>query len=267
MFATFIRATIVTSMAENISRPGILLLASRILDDSGALTGLDFARWGEETCVPSVQATGGVSRTLRYESVRFMRQQRSAGRGSSIADDLQLENVGSPYEFMDVYSMPDINARNGEAFKELPIIGDPEITAAIDASKLLERLLMQTEFELKFCAAVESNTASSAAPTPFLITVALHAGQELPSSLAAAGKVVGRYQVQDGAILSALERSQLPVSSPREIVLLACNSMRNYSASGLDKAEGSSEVGIWGLRKEFTGDERLPAAWRPGVRI
>ena len=252
-------------MAEPSSQPGVLLLASRILDDSAALTGVDFARWGEEACVPSVQAAGGVSHTLRYESVRFMQQHRSTGRGASATEDPQLENVGVPYDFLDIYFMPDLDVRNSEAFRQLPVIGDPEITAAVDASKLLERLLMQTEFELRFCAAVESNTSSVAAPAPFLITVALHAGKRLPDSLSKAGKVIGRYKVQEDAIFSALERSQLPSPSPDEVVLLACNSLRNYSAPAA--SEPSPQVGIWGLKKQFTGDETQPAAWRPGVRI
>lgn len=254
-------------MAQSGPHPGILLLASRILDDSAALTGLDIARWGEETCIPSVQATGGITHTLRYESVRFMKQHRSTGRGATSAvEDPQLENARSPYDFLDVYFMPDIDAKDSEAFRQLPIIGDPEITADVDASKLLERLLMQTEFEINFCAALESEK-TSAAPAPFLITVALRRGQALPEGLSAAGKVMGRYRVQDGAIFSALERSPLPAASPNEIVLLACNSLKNVSVPEQSGAEHSPQIGILGLRKQFTGAETQPAAWRPGVRI
>lgn len=259
--------TTALDMAQSGPHPGVLLLASRILDDSAALTGLDFARWGEQTCVPAVQATGGITHTLRYESLHFMKQNRSTGRGApSATEDPQLENVGSPYDFLDVYFMPDIDVRNSEAFKQLPIIGDPEITANVDASKLLERLLMQTDFEIKFCRTLESDTTGTA-PAPFLVTVALQARQTLPEGLSTAGKVIGRYTVEAGAVLSALERSHLNSDAPDEVVLLACNSLRNLSAPEPGGSGNYPQVGVWGLRKQFNGDETEPAAWRPGVRI
>lgn len=256
-------------MADSQSQPGILLLASRNIDDSAALTGLELARWSEETCIPSVQATGGISHTLRYESLTFMKQQRSSGRGGLETEDHQLENINYPYDFLDIYFMPDSSAKDSEAFRQLPIVGDSEITADVDASKLLERLLMLTEFDVRFCAAADPQPSSSTpvAPAPFLITVALETGQTLPDNFAKAGKIMGRYRVQEGSTLSALERQQPPSGSPGEIVLLSCNSVRRYIGPVGNERADSMRVGIWGLRRAFTGNERQPAAWRPGVRI
>ena len=255
-------------MPDDAPQRGVLLLTSRILDDSAALTGTAFARWGEDTCIPSVQATGGVSYTLRYESLDFMKRHRST-KGNAAGHDQQFKNATCPYDFLDIYFMPDISFSDSDAFRQLPIIGDAEITDNIDASKLLERLLMQTEYNVRLCAAAEPEEASpvsTTTPAPFLVTIAASSGQ-LPDWVETIGKVMGRYHVRSSSTLSAMERSQPSGTLHDEIALVACNSLRSFEAAAGEESGSDLEIGLWGLRKQYTGDEKQPAAWRPGVRI
>lgn len=254
-------------MREDTPQAGVLLLTSKILDDSAALTGPAFARWGEATCVPSVQATGGVSYTLRYESLEFMKQHRSA-KGNTSGRDLEPGHMNCHYDFLDVYFMQDINFSNSNAFRQLPIIGDTEIDGNMDASKLLERLLMQTEFKMRLCAAAEPEAShtSTTTPAPFLVTVAAPSGQ-LPDWVGTMGNVMGRYHVQSASTLSALERSQASGTLQDEIALIACNSLKSFQAAAVGDPGSDLEIGLWGLRRQYSGDEKQPAAWRPGVRI
>lgn len=256
--------TSISTMAAT-SQPGVLLLTSKGLDDSAALTGLDFARWGEETCVPSVQTTGGVAHTLRYESLDFMKRHRSSGKKEHSAGQEQSQSdEGGAYDFLDVYFMPDIDFTEREEWRRLPIVRNADIDGNMDASKLLERLLMQTEFQVRLCSEAEGEGTATfpAAPAPFLVTATTSDGW-LPDDILNAGHIMGRFQVRSAFTVSAMERLEQDVSSSDEVVLIACNSPR-----GLETVSSRGrEVKLWGLRRQYTGSEREPAAWRPGVRI
>ena len=237
------------------SKSGILLDTSKVLDQSGALSTLEFATWYENTHIPAVQATGAVSRTLHYESLSFISQHRSNGRRKEVP-----ENVNLDYDFLSVYFMPDLSLRDSEAFRS--VIG--EIQPAGEDSKLLERLLMQTEFFMRFCESLDSadSTFPAVAP-PFLVTVGVRAHQTLPTELR--DKVIGKFKVREGANLSGYERTY-PSERPDEIIIIGYNSIPDLSKLGIPDDE-AIEIGIWGLKREYDGSEREPARWRPNMRI
>ena len=252
-------------MSSSQSKEGVLLLASKIIDDSAALSSTDFARWGEDTCVPSVQATGGISRTLRYESLTFLQQHRSTGQSGGAK--AVPENINFPYDFLDVYFLPDLDFRESEDFRQLPIIGDAEMTANLDASKLLERLLMQTVFNIKFCERTDDDGSSSstAVPAPFLVTITSAAQISLPKDIG--GKVMGRYSVRSGYTYTDLERLDLLANPNDELMLVGCNSIRKVVELLGSLETPPKEVGVWGLKREYDGSERKAASWRPNIRI
>lgn len=237
------------------SNPGILIDASKVLDPSGALSSLEFAKWYESTHIPAVQATGAVSRTLHYESLSFMDQHRSNGRRKEVPENINLD-----YNLLSIYFMPDLSLRDSEEFKN--VIGEGHPSG--EDSKLLERLLMQTEFYLRLCESLDTpNVHFPARPPPFLVTFGLSAHQGPPTELRE--KVIGRFKVRESAILSEYEWTH-PSDCPEEVMMIASNSVPDFSK--LDIADDQAvEIGVWGLKREYDGSEKQPAHWRPNLRI
>ncbi|KAK3724144.1 hypothetical protein LTR37_001266 [Vermiconidia calcicola] len=238
------------------SKAGIMAVASTVLHPD-ALDPLDFTDWYENTHIQEVQATGGVSSTQRYESLTFdnkYRQQQAE----------VISNVYFNYDFLTIYNMPDLAARESDAFRGLAGQSKPS-----DES-ILEKIFKQSSFSTRFCEQLsvdDGPETNNPSPAPFLVTIGVNSTAPSESVLPTASKVPGyrrvmRYKIHENSVLSAFERSY--VNEPSEVAIFEFDSRADLKDMGkaLESAD-HLEVGFWTLRKEYAGDERTPAAWEP----
>lgn len=228
------------------SKPGILFVASKVLHPD-VLDPLDFTDWYENTHIQEVQSTGGISGTQRYESLSFHSRQRdtSAPKGP--------ENQNLDYDFLTVYTFPDLSFRETEAFNSLDGQSMPN-------EMLLEKLFKQTAFITRFAEEVSVSGTPKAAP--YLLSIATSNGLSESVTPTSPPGSLRQLVVREGSLLSEFNRHWQ--TEPSEIVLVEADDMSQLDALKKD-LEGAKdvEVGFWRLRRNYEGTERKPAGWKP----
>ena len=249
------------------SKPGVMTVLSTVLHPR-ILQPLDFCDWYEDTHIQEVQTTGGISRTQRYASLRFISQNQLQ---NNTYVSRPTDNQNCTYDFITVYHMPDLAFRETAAFRGLAGQSVPD-------EDLVEKIFKQAEFCTRFCEEMDmsyfdsSSTESQASPAKFLVSVGARSAG-VPSDygvsniLANLSEISGRrrttaYKVHEASVLSAFKRSYTKETT--DVVLIEFDSEPDCDAvlEALQHREGL-EIGFWGLRRAYEGDERTPAPWKP----
>lgn len=241
------------------SKWGIMCVESAVLHPD-KLQPEDFCDWYEKTHIQEVHATGGISRTCRYESLDFTHHHRNKSIRSA-------ENQNCSYDFVTVYHMPDLAFRETAAFRGLAGQSTPD-------DGLVNGIFKQAEFCTRFCEELESHcgdTTSSTSPSPFLVTigarsVGIPSSHYISSLVTSLSQIKGKtsiitYKVHEASKLSEFNRSWH--KEPTDMVLI--DFVSEPDTEGLLKAlqdwEGL-EVGFWSLRRAYDGNEQTPDPWK-----
>lgn len=235
--------------------PGMLFVGSKSINPS-VLDPLDFNKWYEDTHIPGIQATGGFSSTQRYESLSFMK----AHRGKDVPN--APENKNFPYDSLTTYNMPDLHFRDSEEYKSLSKKARP------DDKTLVEKLFKQAEFQSRFCSQESIDWPNEGGPpTPYLVTLTSSSAKSAADLASDITKFSGcertrKYQVHEGSVLSAQERTYFPEKS--ELYLFEFGTLEPVGKAA-KMVEGASDVqvGFWALKRSYDGAERTPAEWKP----
>lgn len=241
------------------SKPGIMSVSSTVLHPD-VLDPHDFCNWYENTHIQQVHATGGISRTARYESLSFHDKYQEQNSTSGVPVP---ENQNFKYDFLTLYEMPDLAFRETEAFRRLDGQSKPS-----DESDLLEKVFKQSEFCTRFCEEIEIEGPKAVNSTaPFIVTIGMKSSQWSAGSIPTVAKLAGskrmrKYKLREASVLSEFHRSY--VGEPREFTVSDFDSRPDASSVLMQLHDAKDlEIGFWTLRRDYDGTERMPAPWKP----